>query len=375
MRISSILRFVGTVLGLVLIVGCASLVLGAFDKSQTDGQAGLLNLGALLHYNAHFLQQTVGILTTARDSAGTPFRTYLFIGFGTTLEFCFIAMPVALVLGMMLALMSHAHRPILRLPARAYVEFFRNTPLLVQMLAIYYALTLPHWLLTPFTAGVATLVLNYAAYECENMRAGIEALDRGQGEAAAALGLSYWQTLRLVTIPQMVSIVLPPVVNDVIYMYKDSAILSLITVTELTNQIRDLTRRNPSVAWQVYLVGAALYLVLSLPLARVARSVEVRLKSATFVPKGDLSVVALQALGAMVGIGWLCGVLVQGLTLRNLAGSAAQLLAAVGLALAIMAFMLLVPGALVFAPASLVRLVRRQRLRARRAGAAVAVPR
>jgi glutamine transport system permease protein len=348
-RIPAPVRFVATVLGLVLVFGGGtSLVLGAFDKSQTDGTAPLLNLGALWQYNLHFLQETVGVITTTSTAGGTPFRTLLLVGLATTIEFCFIAMPVALAFGFVLALMSRSERAILRMPARAYVEFFRNTPLLVQMLAIYYALPLPPWFLTLFAAGLATLILNYAAYECENLRTGLAALDRGQGEAASALGLSYWQTLRLITIPQMVSVVLPPVINDLIYMFKDSSILSFIAVTELTAQIKDLTRRSPSLSWQVFLVGALLYLALSLPLARIARAAEARLKSAAALVRRDLSVVALQAMGAMALIGWVCGLLPQGITLARIGASLEQLLGGLLLTTMLLAFMLLTLGGIVY---------------------------
>src|SRR5262249_763609 len=215
--------------------------------------------------------------------------------------------------GLVLALMSRSRPLILRAPARAYVEFFRNTPLLVQMSAIYFGLLfLPAWFLNAFTAGIATLVLNYSAYECENIRAGLAALDRGQGEAAASLGLGYFQSLRHVLIPQTISIVLPPVLNDLIYLFKDSSILSVITIVELTNSPQGLVRQVPSLTWEFFLVGAGLYLLLSLPLSRVARSVEARLKSATFAPAGDLTLMALQVLAGGVVIGLLCGVFVKG---------------------------------------------------------------
>ena len=210
--------------------------------------------------------------------------------------------------------MSRSRLLILRVPARAYVEFFRNTPLLVQMLAIYFGLIfLPSWFLNFFTAGIATLVLNYAAYECENIRGGLAALDKGQGEAATSLGLGYFQSLRHVLIPQTISIILPPVLNDLIYLFKDSSILSLISVVELTAATQGMVRATPNLTWEFYLIGAALYLLLSLPLSRVARSVEARLKSVTFAPKGDLTVMALEVLAGGVALGLICGVHRQGI--------------------------------------------------------------
>lgn len=348
-RVPAPVRFVATVFGMVVVFcGGASLLFGAFDKSQTNGTDPLTNLIALLRYNAHFFQQVGVAATTGTTLGGVSLHTAFLVGLATTIEFCFIAMPIALAFGLLLALMSRSARPVVRIPARAFVEFFRNTPLVVQALAIYYALPLPNWFLTFFTAGVAVLVLNYAAYECENFRAGLAALDRGQGEAAAALGLGYWQTLRLVIFPQIVPIVLPPVINDLIFMYKDSAVLSLITVVELTATTRILVREQPGLYWQIFLIGGLLYLAVSLPLSRVARSVETRLKSTAFAIRRDLSVAAMQVLGVMVAVGWIVGVLVQGISLGNVAASLGQLVAALALAALLLVATMVVFGGIAY---------------------------
>jgi ABC-type arginine/histidine transport system permease subunit len=205
-------------------------------------------------------------------------------------------------------------------------------------------------------------VLNYTAYECENIRAGLAALDKGQGEAAASLGLDYFQSLRHVLIPQTISIALPPVLNDLIYMFKDSSILSLITIIELTASTQSLVRRAPSLTWEFYLVGAALYLLLSLPLSRLARTVEMRLKSVTFAPKGDLSVIALEVLAGGAAIGLLCGVVVKGFSGGTILSQVSQYLTAILLALTIMLFTMIVLGAILYIPATLTRLWRRRSL-------------
>jgi His/Glu/Gln/Arg/opine family amino acid ABC transporter permease subunit len=369
-NLQATLRFLGVVLALVLIFGaCGSFFLGVFDKQQTQSPGSLFDPSVLVGNVAHFIQQTISVITAGKTAAGEPYRTIYFNGLLTTIEFCFLSLPLALLFGLILALMSRSRLLILRVPARAYVEFFRNTPLLVQMLAIYTGLLfLPSWFLNAFTAGVATLVLNYSAYECENLRAGLAALDKGQGEAAASLGLGYLQSLRHVLIPQIISVVLPPVLNDLIYLFKDSSILSLITIVELTNSTQRLVRQVPSLTWEFYLVGAGLYLLLSLPLSRVARSVETRLKSVTFAPKGDLTLMALEVLAGGAVIGLLCGVFVKGLSGGTVLSQMIQYLTSVLLVLTIMLFTMLVLGAVVYIPASLIRLWRRRSLR--RAGAA-----
>lgn len=354
MRNSATLRFLGLVAALVLVFGaCGSLTIGAFDKAQTLSNAPLFDLGNLVHFVTHFIQQLWFVITAGQDHAGTPYHNYFLAGVAVTIQFCFISMPLALLIGFILALMSRSPRRIVRVPARAYVEFFRNTPLIVQLLAIYTALLfLPQWFLNAFTAGIATLVLNYAAYECENLRAGIDSLDRGQIEAAATLGLSYWQTLRLIVIPQMITVVLPPVINDLIYMYKDSTILELITVQELTVQASDLSRRFPNLLWQFYLVAALLYLALSLPLGRLARWVEARLSARVLASKRDLTVLAVQVLAATLVVGWFCGVLVQNATSHAFAQAVGEnigsLFAALLLTIILILFMLVVLGGLLY---------------------------
>jgi His/Glu/Gln/Arg/opine family amino acid ABC transporter permease subunit len=364
------LRFLGVMLALVFIFGaCSSLFLGAFDKSQTNSPGGLFDPGVLFGNVTHFLQQIFQIITTGKKASnGEPYwHVYLF-GLLTTIEFCFLSLPLALLFGLVLALMSRSRLLILRVPARAYVEFFRNTPLLVQMFAIYTGLLfLPSWFLNAFTAGIATLVLNYTAYECENIRAGLGALDKGQGEAAASLGLGYFQSLRHVLVPQTISIVLPPVLNDLIYLFKDSSILSIITIIELTATTQGLVRRTPSLGWEFYLIGGALYLLLSLPLSRVARSVERRLKSVAFAPRGDLTVMALEVLAGGAVIGLLCGVIVEGFSGATVLAQLSQYLTAMLLALTIILFTMLVLGAIVYIPASLIHLWRRRSLQRERA--------
>ncbi len=360
-RIPAPVRFVGIVLALVLIFGgCSSLMLGAMDLAQQQQQANLFDPSALFPHVLHFFQQTWNVLTIYTDRTGNPLRNYFLQGVALTIQFCFIAMPIAILLGFVLALMSNARAGWLRIPARAFVEFFRNTPLLVQMLAIYTALVfLPHSLLNAFTAGVATLVLNYAAYECENIRAGLEALDRGQGEAAAVLGLSRLQTLRFITVPQIIPIILPPIMNDLIYMYKDSSILSLITITELTAQTEALSRSAPNLAWQAYLIAGGIYLLLSLPLARLARWVEARLKGSSFGSQTDLTSAAAQTLIVVVVVGVICGLLEVGFTGATIINAIGQLGASIALTVGLMLSCMVILGGLVYIPRSVWLLFRR----------------
>ncbi len=152
----------------------------------------------------------------------------------TTIELSVLGMALAIVVGLILALMRVLGIAPLRWLARAYVEVFRGTPLLIQLFLIYYGLPEIGIRLNAFFAAILGLGLNYAASEAENYRAGIQSIATGQTEAALALGMSRWQGLRHIVLPQALRVVIPPVTNDFIAMFKDSSIVSVITMVELT---------------------------------------------------------------------------------------------------------------------------------------------
>src|SRR5256712_4113300 len=150
------------------------------------------------------------------------------------MELSVLGMVLAIVVGLVVVLMRlYAITP-LRWFAKAYVEIFRGTPLLIQLFLIYYGLPEVGIRLNAFLAGILGLGLNYAASEAENYRAGIQSIPHGQTEAALALGMNRWQTLQHVVLPQALRVVIPPVTNDFIAMFKDSSIVSVITMVELT---------------------------------------------------------------------------------------------------------------------------------------------
>jgi His/Glu/Gln/Arg/opine family amino acid ABC transporter permease subunit len=350
-------------LATILVFGLGgSLILAAFDKEATSSRAPLFDLGTIFHGVVHFIQTLFFVAFTGTNHFGNTYWSFFLIGLATTIQFCFISMPLALIGGFIIALMSGSKIPLIRLPARAFVEFIRNTPLLVQMLIIYNGLLfLPHWLNNPFTAGIATLTINYCAYEAENLRAGLGAIDRGQNEAAVTLGLSQWETLRLILVPQMIPISLPTVINDFIYMFKDSSILSLIAVLELTAQTNGLVRHFPVYTWQFFTIGALLYLALSLPLGRLARILEARLRGRSFAPGRDLTALTGQALGASVAFGWIAGAVAVGFSLATLFGEIGHILAALLLTVTLLLSVMLILGIPVYGIAALIRPLRRGR--------------
>ena len=160
--------------------------------------------------------------------------------------------------------------------ATAYVEFLRGTPLLIQLLVIFYGLPNIGIRLSPFVAAVLGLGLNYAASEAENYRAGLLAVPAGQWDAAQALGLTQSQSLRLVIIPQAIRLVLPPMTNDFIALLKDSSLVSALTMVELTGAYHRLATETFDYFGTGLLV-ALIYLLLGLPFVRLARYSESRL--------------------------------------------------------------------------------------------------
>jgi glutamine transport system permease protein len=204
-----------------------------------------------------------------------------------TLIYCFISFPLALLLGLLLALMSSSRLTWFKVPARTFIEIFRGTPMIAQIFIMYYGVgaMLGNYaptakLVNAWTAGIAALALNYAAYEAEVFRAGFLSVDRGQTEAALSLGLTPRQSFFRIILPQATPLMIPPFVNDFIYMLKDSAIVSVISGTELTSVLTFWTARNGSNPWPLYMLAMLLYLVLSLPISYVARAFERRLRMA-----------------------------------------------------------------------------------------------
>ncbi len=200
----------------------------------------------------------------------------LFIGAPMTLLISLLSMVVAVLLGLALALVNlYAPQPFAWL-ARAYVEVMRGTPLLIQLYLIFYGLPNLGIRLSPLVAAVVGLGLNYAAYEAENYRAGINAIPRGQMEAALSLGMTRWQALQHVVVPQAVRLVIPPVTNDFIALFKDSSIVSVITMVELTKVYGQLASTYYDYIG-VGLITAAIYFLMGLPFVRLARWAEAKL--------------------------------------------------------------------------------------------------
>ncbi len=200
-------------------------------------------------------------------------------GAGYTLLISLLSfLPIAIPLGLGLALARLYGSGPLRFLAGAYVEIFRGTPALLQLYVLYHALA-PIVRLDALSAAILGLGLNYAAYEAEVYRAAITAVPPGQAQAALALGLSRAQLLRFVVLPQAARVALPAMTNDFIALLKDTSLVSVITVVELTKQ---MTITAPDVRDWVGpgILCAALYFAMSYPLSRLSGWLEGRLHAA-----------------------------------------------------------------------------------------------
>lgn len=214
------------------------------------------------------------------EPAGIPWGTVarvLLRGLGMTLGVTALALLCGLPLGLLVALGRLVRFAPLRALCSVYVEVLRGTPLLVQIIFIYYALPQLIGLdLAPLAAAVLALTLNSAAYVAESFRAGIASVDVGQMEAARALGMTHAQSMRYVILPQAIRNVLPPLTNEAIALLKDSSLVSIIGLAELTRSGQELASQlaAPLAIWPTV---ALVYLVATLPLTRLAALLERRL--------------------------------------------------------------------------------------------------
>jgi polar amino acid transport system substrate-binding protein len=185
------------------------------------------------------------------------------------------SMPLAMAIGLFVALGRLYGPSALKVVLSAYVELLRGTPLMLQLFVLFYLFRLP-----ALVAAIAGLAINYSAYEAEIYRAGLQAIPAGQMEAALALGMSRRLALRRVIVPQAVRIVIPPVTNDFIALFKDTSVCSAITLVELTKQYSILG--NSTGGWLEFAVAVALlYMAMSVPLSWCSRWSERRLSAET----------------------------------------------------------------------------------------------
>ncbi len=213
-------------------------------------------------------------VTEARGAAGWGHYLRLLLqGAGMTVLLSVVSMALAMAAGAGLTALRLSGRRLLNGPAIAYIELMRGTPLLLQLYILYYGLPNIGIQLNAFTAAVLGLGLNYAAYEAEIYRAGLESLPPGQAEAGLSLGMTRGQVYRRILIPQALRRLLPPVTNDFIALFKDSSLVSIIAIVELTKTYNMLAVSTMKFL-ELGLLTAALYLMMSLPLSWLSARLE-----------------------------------------------------------------------------------------------------
>lgn len=184
-----------------------------------------------------------------------------------TLRMFFITIILSLPLGLVLALARISRFEFLRKPVGVYIWLFRGTPLMLQLLFIYFGLPFIPYIgvkLDDFPAAVVAFVLNYAAYFAEIFRAGIQSVDRGQYEGAKVLGLTYLQTMRRIILPQVIYRVLPPVSNETITLVKDTSLIYALAMNDLLRTTRGIVQRDFNT--MPFVVAAVFYLLMTLVL-------------------------------------------------------------------------------------------------------------
>ena len=186
-------------------------------------------------------------------------------GAGVTLGLFFITLALSLPLGLALALARLSRFAALRHAVSGFIWLMRGTPLMLQLLFVYYALPFVPVIgvrLPDYPAAVVAFTLNYAAYFAEILRAGIQSIDRGQYEGAKALGMSYPQTMRRIVMPQVWRNTLPPLANETITLVKDTSLIYVLALNDLLRAARGIVQRDFSIT--PFIVAAAFYLLMTL---------------------------------------------------------------------------------------------------------------
>lgn len=201
---------------------------------------------------------------------------FLLKGALLTIFFSATSEVIGIIIGLVTSVIRVTKIKVLSQLSVVYVDLFRGTPLLMQIIFVYYALPYLGINLPAMVAGIVALSVNSGAYVSEIFRAGIESIDRGQTEAARSLGMSYMQTMRYVIIPQTIKRVLPPLTNEFVALIKDSSLLSVIAIAELMRTAKEMMtwKMNPS----SLTAAAIIYLIITLPLTRYVSYMEKKLQ-------------------------------------------------------------------------------------------------
>jgi polar amino acid transport system permease protein len=199
-----------------------------------------------------------------------------------TVILAFVGEVGGVIIGLVLSIMVLSKRRAARAPARAYINFFRGTPLIWQLATVYFLLLFGFNIkLSAFTVGVIVFSVNTGAYAAEVFRAGIQSIERGQMEAARSLGMTYFQAMRFAIVPQAVRRVIPPLMNEFVILIKDTALVIVLGLLESEYELFTWARTGVSDTFNAtfYTATALGYLSITLPLIYLVNKVEKRLRS------------------------------------------------------------------------------------------------
>ncbi|MGI5854259.1 MAG: amino acid ABC transporter permease [Bacillota bacterium] len=202
---------------------------------------------------------------------------YLVDGAVISLKVTVFAIAFGIVLGLIVALGRLSGSRVLRFICTAFVEFIRGTPLLVQIYIVYFALPQLGIQLGPIPAGVLAIGVNSGAYNSEIFRAGIQSIDKGQTEAAKSQGLTYWQTMRYIILPQALRRIIPPLGNEFVTLIKDSSLVSIMSVHELTFRAKLVAARSFNY-FTMYIGTAIVYFAMTFITSKLLGLLERRLR-------------------------------------------------------------------------------------------------
>lgn len=203
----------------------------------------------------------------------------LLVGAGVTIKITALSVALGVVIGLFVGIARISRIKILRVLAAIYVDFFRGTPLLVQIFLVYFALpVIMGQRVDPFVAAIGSCGINSGAYVAEIFRAGIQSIDKGQMEAGRSLGMTWVQTMRYIIVPQAFKRVIPPLGNEFIALLKDSSLVSVIGFEELTRRGQLIIAKTYG-SLEIWISVAVIYLAMTLTISRFVAYLERRYKT------------------------------------------------------------------------------------------------
>jgi len=200
----------------------------------------------------------------------------LFRGLGVTLLLAAISAAGTVLIGLVVAILRQFKSDTLNFFLKIYIDVFRSVPMIVVMVVLFFALPYAGISFGSILSTIVALSIGYGAYAAESFRAGIESVHSGQIEAARSLGLSRWQTIRMIVLPQAIPVVIPPLTGNLVAMLKETAVASVVAAPELLKRARELytSKTNPT----PLIAAAIIYLIVLVPLVRIVNMLEKRVK-------------------------------------------------------------------------------------------------